>query len=122
MGKRGAPVGNRNAVKHGFYSRILTGTEKLDMKEAEGIEGLDDEIAILRVKLRSLFEHQPDRIDLQIKAINIIARLVKTRHSITPEDKRNLKNAIGNVLREVAIPLGLKLLSDTPEQRPGEGR
>lgn len=110
MAKMGAPEGNQNARKHGFYSRRLTETEKLDLEDAEKIEGLDDEIAILRVKLGSLLENQPERVDLQLKAISIISRLVKTRHSITPEDQKRLKNAIGNVLRDVAIPLGIKFI------------
>jgi len=35
--KRGAPKGNRNALKHGFYSRALDEAEKLDLELATGI-------------------------------------------------------------------------------------
>lgn len=108
--KRGAPKGNQNARKHGFYSRALDEAEKLELEEAMGIEGIDDEIAILRVKLRELIEKEPARIDLHLEAANTIARLVRTRYQITKEQKKSLKEAITKVLTEIAIPLGIKAL------------
>jgi len=107
MRKRGAPKGNQNARKHGFYSRALTEAEKVELEEAGYIEGIDEEIAILRVKLRELIENQPNRIELHLEAANTIARLVRTRYQISKEQKRSLKEAITKVLTEVAIPLGV---------------
>jgi uncharacterized protein YjcR len=49
--KRGAPRGNQNARKHGFYSRVLDDAEELDFEQATEVEGLDEEIALLRVKI-----------------------------------------------------------------------
>jgi len=110
MEKRGAPIGNRNALKHGFYANALDEAEKLELAEAAGIEGLDDEIAVLRVKLRQLLEKHPDRIDLHMQAASTLARLIRTRYKITAEEKKTLKEAIATVLKEVALPLGLKFL------------
>jgi hypothetical protein len=91
----------------GFYSRALDEAEKLELEEASHIEGIDEEIALLRVKLRELLAEQPERIDLHFEAANIIARLVKTRYQITKEQKKSLKEAIQKVLTEVAVPLGV---------------
>lgn len=110
MEKRGAPKGNQNARKHGFYARVMTEAESLELEEASAIEGLDAEIALIRVKLRHLLEEYPDRIDLHMKAANMIARLIRTRYNISAEDKKSLKEAIANVLKEVALPLGIKFL------------
>lgn len=33
MANRGAPIGNQNALKHGFYSKFLTETEELKMEK-----------------------------------------------------------------------------------------
>ncbi len=107
MGKRGAPKGNQNARKHGFYSRALTEAEKVELEEASYVEGVDQEIALLRIKLRELVENEPDRIDLHLEAANTIARLVRTRYQISKEQKRSLKEAIAKVLTEVAVPLGI---------------
>ena len=107
--KRGAPSGNQNARKHGFYSKVLDEAEQLDFMLATGVEGIDDEIALLRVKIKSVLEKDPDNINLIMQAANTLARLVRTRYNISKEDKKGLKEAIGNVLRDVALPLGIGL-------------
>lgn len=106
-GKRGAPKGNQNARKHGFYSRVLDEAEKLDFELATGVEGIDDEIALLRVKIKSLLAHDPENIKLIMQATNTLERLIRTRYNISKKDRKGLKEAIGNVLRDVALPLGI---------------
>jgi len=106
-GKRGAPKGNQNARKHGFYSKVLDEAEKIDFELATGVEGMDDEIALLRVKIKSLLEHDPENIKLIMQATNTLARLVKTKYNITKEQRKGLKEAIGNVLKDIALPLGV---------------
>ena len=106
-GKRGAPKGNQNARKHGFYSKVLDEAEQLDFELATGVEGIDDEIALLRVKIKSILEKDPDNIKLIMQATNTLAKLVKTKYNISKEDKKGLKEAIGNVLRDIALPLGI---------------
>jgi len=105
--KRGAPRGNQNARKHGFYSKILDEAEQLDFELASGVDGIDDEIALLRVKIKSILERDPENIKLIMEATNTLARLIKTKFNITKEQKKGLKEAIGNVLRDVALPLGI---------------
>ncbi len=105
--KRGAPKGNQNARKHGFYSKVLAEAEQLDFELATGVEGIDDEIALLRVKIKSILENDPENIKLITQATDALARLVKTRYNISKEQKKGLKEAIGNVLRDVALPLGI---------------
>ena len=105
--RRGAPKGNQNARKHGFYSKVLDEAERLDFELATGVEGIDDEIALLRVKIKSILEHDPENIKLIMEATNALAKLVKTKYNISKEDKKGLKEAIGNVLKDIALPLGI---------------
>jgi hypothetical protein len=105
--KRGAPKGNQNARKHGFYSRVLDEAEQLDFELATGVEGIDGEIALLRVKIKSILKNDPENIKLITQATDALSRLVRTRYNISKEDKKGLKEAIGNVLRDVALPLGI---------------
>ena len=121
--RRSAPKGNQNAAKsgltekskasqyqkHGFYSKILDEAEQLDFELAAGVDGIDDEIALLRVKIKSILENDPENIKLIMQATNTLSRLVKTRYNITREQKKGLKEAIGNVLRDVALPLGISI-------------
>jgi len=105
-----ATKGNQNARKHSFYSKVLDDAERLDLELAQDVEGLDNEIAMLRVKIKSLLENDPENIRLIINATNTLARLVRTRYNITREQQKGLKEAIAQVLKEVAIPLGIKFL------------
>ncbi|MFH1381552.1 MAG: hypothetical protein ABIH70_01525 [Chloroflexota bacterium] len=106
-GKRGAPKGNQNARKHGFYSKTLDETERQDFEMATEVEGIDDEIALLRVKIKSLLERDPENIKLIMQATNALGRLIRTRYNISKKDKKGLKEAIGNVLKDIALPLGI---------------
>ncbi len=104
--KRGAPFGNQNARKHGFYSHVLTPEEQADFEQATEVEGLNQEIALVRVKIKSLIAREPDNTRLIMQGMGMIEKLVKTRYNIGKEDKQGLKEAIENVLKDVAIPIG----------------
>jgi uncharacterized protein YjcR len=56
---RGAPEGNQNARKHGFYSKVLDEDEQMDFEQATCEEGLDNEIALLRTKIKSVLGMTP---------------------------------------------------------------
>ena len=105
--KRGAPAGNQNARKHGFYSRMLDAAEEADYVLATEVEGIDDEIALLRVKIKSVLRHDPDNFKLVLQAVTTLSRLLATRLNIGKRDKKGLKDAIINVLKDVAVPLGI---------------
>jgi hypothetical protein len=104
---RGAPKGNRNACKHGFYSKVLDKKEQLDYKQAVEVEGLDEEIATFRVKLKSLLEKDPENIKLITHATNALIRLVIAKYNISKDVKPGFKEATVNVLREIGVPLGI---------------
>ena len=114
-GRKPAPGGSEKAKKskisqaqqRGFYSKVLDEAEQLDFEVAAGVEGIDDEIALLRVKIKSILEDDPENVRLIMQMTNALERLVKTRYNITKEQKKGLKEAIGNVLRDVALPLGI---------------
>jgi hypothetical protein len=105
-----ARKGARKDKGHGFYSQALNEAEKLELEEARSIDGIDEEIAILRVKLRELIVAKPERLDVHLKLATTIARLVTTRYNITKEQKKSLKEAVTRVLTEIAIPLGIKAI------------
>jgi hypothetical protein len=106
--QKGAPRGNQNARKHGFYSRALDEAQKIQLDEAREVEGIDEEIALLRVKLLTLMDEHPERIDLQLLAAATLTRMVRTKFQISAGGNRSLKDAIGKVLTDIAVPLGIK--------------
>jgi len=107
--KPGAPLGNQNARKHGFYSSVLDENQQRDLEEAVGVEGLDNEIAFLRVKIKSLAREHPENVGLMIKAINSMARLLTLKGAISKNDKSGLKDAVVNILKDIALPVGVSV-------------
>lgn len=93
--------------RRGFYSRVLDEAEQLDFELASGVNGIDDEIALVRVKIKSILERDPENIKLIMGMTNALERLVRTRYNMTKEQKQGLKEAIGNVIRDIALPLGI---------------
>lgn len=100
----------RKKEKSGFYSRALDEAEKLAVEEACGIEGLDEEIAVLRVRLRQLIQQHPEKFELQLKVAAAITRMVGMRYNIGREQKKSLREAITRVITDIAVPLGVKIL------------
>ena len=102
--------GRRNSADRSLYSKALDEAEALDFELARGVEGIDDEIALLRTKIKSLLETDPDNVKLIMEATSTLARLVMTRYRISADQKRALKDAIGSVLEGLAVPLGIRFL------------
>ena len=69
--KRGAPPGNTNALKHGFYSRQFRKIETEDLDAVNA--GLADEIALLRVCTRRLLEASKGNEDAKNIRENLMA-------------------------------------------------
>ena len=101
--------GKPRANKQNFYARVMDEAEKIDFELASGLEGIDDEIAMLRVKIKSILGDEPGNIRLLVEATNALERLVRTRYRIGKEQRKGLKEAIGNVLRDIALPLGISI-------------
>jgi len=108
-GRKNTSKRSRSDKKQSFYSRVLDEAEKLDFELASDVSGIDDEIALLRVKIKSVLEKDPENIKLIMQATNALAGLVRTRYNITVEQRKGLREAIGNVIRDVALPLGISI-------------
>ena len=111
--KRGGQPGNQNARTHGFYSKELDETEKVEYLLAVKVVGLDSEIALLRVKIQSLITHDSENIRLINQAANTLAHLLSAKHNITNNDEESLQAAFRNVYNNIAVPFGLSVESNT---------
>ncbi len=108
--KRGAQKGNRNAVKHGFYARAFDEAHQLDFNAAVGIEGIDEEIALLRLEIKNAIAGGDDRnLKLLVKAAATLEKLIRTHYQITASQRNGLKEAMENVVRDVLLPLGINI-------------
>ncbi len=108
--KKGGQKGNRNAEKHGFYAKVFDEAEQLDFNAATSIEGIDEEIALMRLEIKKAISGGDDRnLLLLVKAAGVLEKLIRTRYQITTAQRRGLKEAIGNVIKDVLVPLGVNI-------------
>ena len=115
--RRGAPRGNTNAFKHGYYSRRYRSLELSDLDAALS-DGLDDEISLLRVIIRRVFEYANDAEDQDLdtwsKALSTLGAaatrlggLLRTQQLISGGNN-DVVSILSSAIGEVAHDLGLK--------------
>jgi hypothetical protein len=113
MKKPGGQIGNQNARIHGYYSKVLDEDETKYYRQAAKFVGLDAEIVLLRVKLKSLIAHDPQNLKLISQAANSLARMVLTQYSISKPDKEvdkqeRLMQLRQNMINNMEKDLGFK--------------
>ncbi len=96
--KRGAQPGNLNALTHGFYaSRLPDDHPSLAGPFPPSPDGLDNEIAMIRLTIRSLIDKsiEPQPLDVEIVllrslslATTALVRLLKTRTFVNHSNAR----------------------------------
>jgi hypothetical protein len=128
--KTGAPAGNQNAIKHGFYSRLYKGDEEKRIAAIDDRYSLDGEIDLLRVCIDRLTEQLeftkeyytvsgkngdsseiPD--DYNLKALSTfatmqtaLATLIRT-HYLTKGKGGSVELGIMQALEELRLEMGL---------------
>jgi hypothetical protein len=129
--KVGAPYGNHNALKHGFYSHHFRSGELSDL-EAVNAEGLQDEIAAMRIYIRRFIASSsqgsapgdsathnsaaiapyPDMVFLDAMglAATRLACLLKTQKLLDRQYPKAFED-LGQALAEVTKELGLQHFS-----------
>jgi hypothetical protein len=126
--KVGAPYGNHNALKHGFYSLHFRSGELSDL-EAVNAEGLQDEIAAMRIFIRRFIEssaqgsapgdnaiapygaaiapyHHMVFLDAMGLATTRLAYLLKTQKLLErqyPKASEDLGQALTEVIKELGL-------------------
>ncbi|TAK32165.1 MAG: hypothetical protein EPO21_15715 [Chloroflexota bacterium] len=65
------------------------------------MEGLDQEIAVLRVRLRSVMEEYPERFDLQLQAVRLLVKAVAVKYRLSQKSEDDLYQNMLGVLRGI---------------------
>ncbi len=96
--KRGGQEGNRNACKHGFYSATLSPAEISQLWNITNLEGVDPEIAFIRVKLQSSLQHDPGNRRVIREASRLLTKWYSANYWLDQTDRNYLKTVIENIL------------------------
>jgi hypothetical protein len=116
--KRGGQPGNQNARKHGFYSSTLSLTEICEFWNIVNLEGTEPEIAVLRIKLRSLLQHDPGNRRALGEASKLLSKWLRTKYRLEREDVSFLKIVIARILEHYPVPSPFQL--DKPIKTGGK--
>jgi len=117
---RGGQKGNRNARKHGFYSDTLSPAETQELWNITNLEGVDPEIALIRVKLQSSLEHDPGNRRVITEASRLLVEWYSRNYLLDATDRNYLKTVVENVLVIASLRQSAGLQGS--EKQMGDGR
>ena len=98
------PMGARRLGR--FYEGALDDAERADFIAAQAVEGLDEEIALLRLRLKQAVAQKPADLALMLHGIEILARLVVNRYRLPATSVEALSAAMRAGLAAAGLPAG----------------
>lgn len=97
--KQAAPAKAPEARR--FYAQALSETERLELPEALAVDGVDEEIAVLRLRLRTLLDEGPAQLELFYKGIDLLTKVVARRYKLPRTDVAALGEEMERLRQEV---------------------
>jgi hypothetical protein len=113
--KRGGQTGNGNARKHGFYSAALSPAETSQLWNIVNLEGVDPEVALIRVKLQSSLQHDPANRRLIKEASRLIVKWYSENYGLDSTTGSYLKSVVQDLLETASVQHSAALQS-SPKQ------
>jgi hypothetical protein len=98
-----APRSDGPAGRPNYYAPV---SDRKALAEAALVEGIDDELAELRVRLRELIgERKPENFELIMRGMKQIVGMVAARYRMSAKSKNELASAAAAVIQGVAAQL-----------------
>jgi len=99
----GAARTGRRRQAIGFYQESLSEAERWE--RARQMEGLDEEVALLRVRLKEALEGRPQDMQLIAKGVDLLVKAVAAKYRLSPKAQRELSDSIAGVVRGIGTAL-----------------
>ena len=80
-------------AKRRFYAQALTEAERAELPAALRVEGVDEEIAALRLRLRTAMGGDPEMLALVVRGMDVLRRLVVAQYGLSRADEEALQTA-----------------------------
>ena len=78
-----------------FYAAVVS---QADLEAARQVEGLEEEIAVLRVQLRQAVREHPKDIKLMSQGLGMLVKAVAAQYRLSPRAKRDLTENLAGIL------------------------
>ncbi len=101
--RRGGQKGNRNARKHGFYSGTLSPAETSQLWNITNLEGVDPEIALIRVKLQSSLQYDPGNRRVIREASRLLVKWYSAEYGLDVTNGKYLKAVVESLLETASM-------------------
>ena len=83
-----------------FYATVLSEAEREAFDAALQVRGIDQEVAVLRVKLQTLLQKEKVTHSELLKALELLARSVAARFKLGGGSEAQLRDSLRTVLAE----------------------
>lgn len=90
-----------------LYDEALDAAERLRLPRAQSTEGLDSELALLRLRLLRAAKRDPDNLERLLKGAGIIVQAVSARYRLSPKSSNDLGEAVTEVIQRIGGALGI---------------
>ncbi|MBN1176638.1 MAG: hypothetical protein JXA51_03050 [Dehalococcoidales bacterium] len=100
--KRGGQEGNRNARKHGFYAARFSDAEISVLSDTVNRDGLDPEIAAIRIRLTSALSYAPGNRRVLREASRRLAELYRRKYHLDENEYKDFKKFVRRILESAA--------------------
>jgi hypothetical protein len=85
-----------------FYEEALTQAEQTDFPVALDVEGVDQEIAVLRLRLRTALKNHPEDLQLMLRGVVMLAQALGAKYRLPKADQDAIAEALaGSIEGEV---------------------
>jgi hypothetical protein len=117
-GRCGARPGNRNALRHGLYSRELSDDERRKLAAAHTMQGLDEEIAVTRLMIARALRQPDVPPAAYARLADALCRQLRLQRQLASDQPNALQDALAAIFNEAATQSGLDPASDAPSDPP----
>ena len=84
-----------------FYADALDAAEQAEFAEALTVDGIEEEIALLRLRLRRFVQEHPEDLPLLFRGVELLSRVVGTKYRLSKQEKAAVKSSMQAVLGEL---------------------
>ena len=93
-------------ARSGFYDSALSKADVEALAEARDVEGLEEEVALLRLQLRRALEDSDADAKLLQSGVRLLVQALLAQHRVSPQQAEHLGDALNNVLEQFGEVLG----------------
>jgi hypothetical protein len=85
----------------GFYTRQLDDDDRKIFWQALDLEGIDEEVALLRTTLQMQFKSDMGTFDALLRNVDLLVRAVSAQYRMSPKSARDFAERLTATLRDL---------------------